>query len=234
MLKNFIPYSSTSSLRDVQDYMVFDASDVLYITNRGGNIASIDVFILDGTSATENGRFQNIGYTFEMFHCPYGIAFDASGILYVTMNDRRQWSTVTDSWILKINTTTLVGTRVQVNGANFGHLYGCTFDSSGNFYVADYTNNEITKITMTDYATGTASTYANLYSGLNKPTDIKFDAQGNGYICNLGANNVITISNTGINSVFGSGLNQPYTLGFNNLDSIFFIFIRCKFRHYWW
>ncbi len=221
--KNFIPYSSTSSLRDVQDYMVFDASDVLYITNRGGNIASIDVFILDGTSATENGRFQNIGYTFEMFHCPYGIAFDASGILYVTMNDRRQWSTVTDSWILKINTTTLVGTRVQVNGANFGHLYGCTFDSSGNFYVADNTNNEITKITMTDYATGTASTYANLYSGLNKPTDIKFDAQGNGYICNLGANNVITISNTGINSVFGSGLNQPYTLGFNNLDSILYV-----------
>jgi len=47
---------------------------------------------------------------------------------------------------------------------------------------------------MVDYSTGTASIYANLFSGLNKPTDICFDISGNGYISNLGANNVIKIS----------------------------------------
>jgi len=218
----FIPYASSASLNDVQDYMTFDASDTLYITDRNESKPSIQIFITTGVT-TENGRFADIGYNFTTSQYPYGLAFDASGILYVTMNNSRDWASVTRSWILKINLTTLVGTEVDVPGITFGHLYGCAFDSLGNFYVSDYTNNKIIKITMVNYSTGTASIYANLYSGLNQPTDICFDISGNGYISNLGANNVIKISNTNTPSIFGSGLLNPYTLLYSDFDNILYV-----------
>jgi sugar lactone lactonase YvrE len=224
----FIPYVSNVSLTDVQDYMTFDASDTLYITDRNAGKPTIQVFITSDSTGNA-GRFADIGYTFEAFpngEFPYGIAFDASGILYVTMNNRRSWSQVTRSWILKINLTTLVGTEVDVPGITFGHLYGCTFDNAGNFYVVDNTNNKIIKITMVNYSTGIASTYANLYNGLNRPTDICFDISGNGYISNLGSvsgGNVIKISTDNASSVFGSGLLNPYTLVYDRIDNILYV-----------
>jgi len=220
----FIPYASSSRLSDIQDYMTFDASNTLYITDRNTSKPTIQVFISNDNNNT--GRFADIGYFFGSFpnqQFPYGIAFDASGILYVTMNNSRFWQFVTRSWILKINLTTLVGTELIVPGITFGHLYGCAFDNSGNFYVADNTSNKIIKISMVNYSTGTASTYANLYSGLNQPTDICFDSSGNGYISNLGENNVIKISTDNESSVFGSGLLNPYTLVYDRVDHILYV-----------
>jgi sugar lactone lactonase YvrE len=220
----FVPYASSTEIYEIDSYMTFNASNTLYMTDRNYTSPSIQVYI-EPSGNIGIGRFANIGYVFGDYLSPYpyGIAFDATGILYVTMNDNRNWTLVNESWILKINLTTLVGTRLIVSGATFGSLYGCTFDNSGNFYVADYTNNQITKITMVDYFNGTATTYANLYNGINKPTDICFDSLGNGYISNLGANNVIKISTTNTSSIFGSGLLNPYTLDYNRFTNILYV-----------
>ncbi len=221
----FVPYTSSPSLNDYQDYMTFDLSDNLYITDRNGNNPTIQTFITNDI-VLQPGRFADIGYDFSM-NFPYGLAFDASNILYVTMNNSRTWSSVTRSWILKINLTTLVGIEISVPGITFGHLYGCAFDSSDNFYVADNTNNRIIKITMVDYSTGTASIYANLYNGLNQPTDISFDSYDNAYISNVGgflnSKNIIKCSTNGTSSIFATGFKYPYTLAYNVLENILYV-----------
>jgi hypothetical protein len=220
----FIPYASSPLINDKYDYMKFNASNTLYITNRNTFKPSIQYYI-EPADNIGIGRFVDIGYNFGDFNnpYPYGIAFDATGILYVTMNNQRNWALVTESWILKINLNTLVGTRLIVPGTTFGHLYGCAFDNSGNFYVADYTNNQITKITMVDYTTGTATTFANLYNGVSNPTDICFDSLGNAYISNLGANNIIKILTDNTSSIFGAGLLTPYSVAYNNFTNILYV-----------
>ena len=220
----FIPYASSPLINDQYDYMKFNASNTLYITSRNYLKSSIQYYI-EPVNNIGIGRFADIGYNFGDYNqpYPYGIAFDPTGILYVTMNNNREWFRVTESWILKINLTTLVGTRLIVPGTTFGHLYGCAFDNSGNFYVADYTNNQITKITMVDYFTGTATIYANLYNGITNPNDITFDRLGNAYISNFGSNNIIKISTDNTSSIFGANLLNPYSVAYDNFTNILYV-----------
>lgn len=220
----FIPYASSPLINNSYNYMKFNASNTLYITNRNILKPSIQYYI-EPANNIGIGRFNDIGYDFGDGNSPYpyGIAFDATGILYVTMNNQENWDRVTESWILKINLDTLVGTRLIVPGTTFGHLYGCAFDNSGNFYVADYTNNQITKITMVDYFSGTATIYANLYNGITNPNDITFDSLGNAYISNFGANNIIKISTDNTSSIFGTGLLNPYSVAYDNFANILYV-----------
>ena len=220
----FVPYASSPSINNPEDYMTFNSSNTLYITNRNYKKPSI-LYYIEPVGNIGIGRFADIGYNFGDYTdpYPYGIAFDAAGILYMTMNNDYDWNRVTESWIFKINLETLVGTRLIVPGITFGHLYGCAFDNSGNFYVADYTKNQITKITMVDYSNGIASTYANLYNGLNNPNDITFDSLGNGYISNFSENNIIKISTNNTSTIFGTGLLRPYSIAYDDFTNILYV-----------
>ncbi|MES2388083.1 MAG: T9SS type A sorting domain-containing protein [Bacteroidota bacterium] len=137
-----------------------DAAGNVYVADMGNNrIRKINSSGLVSTvagSATA-GTTDATGIA-ARFSSPWGIAVDASGILYVaeTGNDR----------IRKITAEGVVSTSGYTDGtgtaAQFSDPYGVAFDASGNVYVADAGNNRIRKISpggevSTLAGTGTSS-----------------------------------------------------------------------------
>lgn len=97
--------------------------------------------------------------------------------------------------------------------SSFASPGAIAFDSEGNYYIADYSNNEIRKIT----SAGVTSTFAgNGTSGaangtgtaasFKGPHGLACDAQGNIYVCDRGNNLIRKITPAGVVSTFaGSG-----------------------------
>ena len=98
------------------------------------------------------------------FNSPRGIAFDASGNLYIS-----DQSAVRNNSIKKITPSGNVSTFVS---GLADPVYGLAFDASGNLFAANYFANNIEKITPS----GNVSIFV---SGLNRPYGLAFDASGN-------------------------------------------------------
>jgi DNA-binding beta-propeller fold protein YncE len=114
---------------------------------------------------------------------PNGLAFDASGNLYVT-NGNNTISEVTPGGI--------VSTFVDSNqGLNYP--FALAFDASGNLYVANAGNNTISEVTPG----GVVSTFVDSTQGLNDPLALAFDA-GNLYVANAISNTISEVTPSGV------------------------------------
>ena len=160
-----------------------------------GAVGSFDYPI--GTSAT--------------FQYPVGLAFDASGNLFVC-----------DSWNNKIRridplgaVTTFAGSGTQGSGngallsATFNKPTGIAVDASGNFYISDRYNHLIRKISgssvttlagngalgSADHATGTSASF-------NYPTNLCVDGSGFVYVSDQANNTIRKISSAGVVTTF--------------------------------
>jgi YVTN family beta-propeller protein len=86
------------------------------------------------------------------------------------------------------------------------------FDSSGNLYVSNRTNNTISKVPA-----GSTTPTPFVTAGLNVPTAMIFDASGNLYVTNQGSNTVSRVA-AGTNTAtpfVTTGLNRPAGLAFD-------------------
>jgi hypothetical protein len=168
-----------------------DASGNIFVADRNNNrIRKItaDAEVTTFAGSASGGAIVNGVGTAAGFYSPVGVAFDASGNLYV--------SEVSNQAIRKITSAALVstvagnGTAGNSNGtgtaATFNQPVGMAVDGAGNIFVADYINHLIRKITpagvvstfagsgnpaLTD-GTGTAASF-------NGPFALAFDANGN-------------------------------------------------------
>ena len=212
---NFIPYQSPVSISN-SGYIAFDANDTLYIVNQS-NIPSICKFV--------NNALVNINYTFIDGNVPQAIAFDASGLLYITVCARSfpyRPSGASVSEIIVLNLDTLSSYTLLITNITFNELRGLAFDSSGNLFVADRGNNIIIKIQISG-GSGIGTIYTPYFTGLNGPMDIAVDSFNNLYIANSFENNIIKVIPDGTASIFCSGLNNPTTLLFNKKDNILYV-----------
>jgi DNA-binding beta-propeller fold protein YncE len=119
----------------------------------------------------------------------YGLAFDASGSLYVAIGSNT------------IDRITLGGTQSTFATLPSGYdPQGLAFDSSGNLYVSNgYSPGIITKITPS----GIQSTFA-AGQGLAQPWDLAFDRSGNLYASNYGNATISKITPGGSVSTFAT------------------------------
>jgi sugar lactone lactonase YvrE len=149
---------------------------------------------------------------------PIGVAFDASGDLYIADAENNRVCRVDKAGII----TTLAGNGTQgYTGdggpaalAELNYPMGVAFDASGNLYIVDTGNNRVRKVDMTGVITTVAGTGAQGYSSdgpaisaeLNQPTGVAVDNTGNLYIADNQNFCIRKVDMTGIiTTVAGNG-----------------------------
>jgi sugar lactone lactonase YvrE len=226
---------ATSAELWLQNGIVVDHSGNLYIADAGNNV--IRKVNTSGIISTFAGNYNyGIGYsgdggpaTSAELSFPMGITMNAAGNLYFSEAGNDIIRMVNSSGIIN----TVAGNHAYGDGfsgdggyATNAELYtpvGLAFDSSGNLYIADHTNNMIRKVNTL----AIISTFAGIYNGgiggysgdggqasyaeLNAPNAVVFDSHGNLYIADEG-NNIIrqintsgTISTIAGNYAYGGG-----------------------------
>ena len=225
---NFYPFIPPSTFSTSNPYLTRDASNNIYVTKTDGDTANSST-----VAVLINNTFVNLNFTIPnnaFSYYPRGIAFDSSGILYITTSLSRDAnypiSLIYNSSIVykvKFTAETTIISTFNISDVSLGDLRGLSFDSSGNLYIADRLSNKIIKVTMVDYDNGIGTIFIPNSTGLNGPLDIKFDQYNNAYIANSLENNIIKVSSSQIISVFATGLLYPTEITFNAIDSTLYV-----------
>jgi sugar lactone lactonase YvrE len=188
--------------------IALDASGNLFIADLA-NHAIREITASTGIVSTVAGTGSR-GYTGDsgqatsaMLNFPVDVAVDSSGNLYIA--DENNYV------IRKVTASTGVITTAAGNGnsgysgdggaatsAKIGGAYGVTAESNGDFYIADYGNNLIRKVTASSGTiTAFAGTGSSGYTGdggvptaatLLTPTGVFVDSSGNLFIADTGNN----------------------------------------------
>jgi len=170
-------------------------------------------------SDNQHGAFADGAVGTARFHTPYGMAIAPNGDLYVADQENNAIRVVQAG---TGNVTTVAGRPHTTNfnnpvfgGDNYPAIFAylanpsaVAFDSAGNYYIADYSNNAIRKVTV---ATAIITTVAgmpqnaghNVDSGvatavqLNNPVAVIFDKADNMYIADRGNNLIRRVDPSG-------------------------------------
>ncbi|MFD2584443.1 DUF6443 domain-containing protein, partial [Pedobacter vanadiisoli] len=177
------------------------------------------------------------------FYSPIGLAFDASGNLYVADYSNHRIRVISPAGV--VSTFAGTGSAGSSNGsalsATFRNPMGIAVDASGNIYVADRLNHMIRKIsggTVSTVAGNGSMGSANGYgtsATFQYPNNLAVDASGNIYVADQQNHTIRKIDASGYVSAFagttsagsvngtGSGvrLNSPYGLSIDSQGTLY-------------
>jgi sugar lactone lactonase YvrE len=217
------PVTTPSTARFRGSYgITIDSSDNLYVADYGNStirkITPAGVVSTLAGAAGQQGSSDGIG-SVAKFTLPFGIKVDSSGNLYVADGNNGTIRKITPAGVV----STIAGVAGQkgstdgiISVARFQLPYGITIDSYGNFYVTDYTNRTIRKITPA----GVVSTIAGLagqqgsIDGIGSaarfmsPNGITIDSLGNLYVTDDRDHTIKKITPAGVVSTIAGASGQ--------------------------
>jgi len=199
-------------------YIVDECFNDIRIVN---NIGIITTVAGNGTSgfSGDGGQATNA-----QLKVPYDAKFDVYGNLYIADNFNYRIRLVNTLGII----TTIAGDGIpgyigdggQATATELQNPNGIAFDSFGNLYIADASENRVRKVNTAGIITTICGNGTIGYSGdggqataaeLNAPVGIAFDIYGNLYISDNTNNRIRMVNSSGIiNTVVGNG-----TCGYN-------------------
>ena len=215
------------------------ASGIIYVSDASNNriraISNTGLVTTLAGSGSPGGVVNGQG-TAAQFNAPRGLAVDGSGNLCVVDYNNNCIRKITSSGLV----STLAGTGAfgSVNGigsiATFKYPEGLGFDSSGNVFVADGTNNCIRKITITgDTSTYSGTATRGLENGqggtmamFNNPVALVITSTGVAYVIDDFNSCIRKVATDGIVSTFAGNVTAGYVDGqgatayFNNPKGI--------------
>ncbi|HVM60715.1 MAG TPA: NHL repeat-containing protein [Verrucomicrobiae bacterium] len=205
----------------VPEGLGFDGSGNLYVVN---NVSGqIDKFSPNGTESKFVGStyqwstalaIDNNGNVFESSPTgteefdkngvlQWGAQFEASGREGMAVDANDNLYVPTGTTIAKCGTNKVQATYVTYPLSYWGASGGIAFDSSGDFFVANFALNAIYEVDTN----GVMTVFAN--TGLNEPEGLAFDSAGNLYVANSGDGTIEEFGTNGVGTVFASGLSDP-------------------------
>jgi uncharacterized protein (TIGR03437 family) len=208
--------------------LAVDAAGNVYIAD-SLNSAVREVTVSNGNISTIAGMIGQNGHsgdggaaTSAMLFYPFGLAFDSSGNLYIadTFNQEIREVSATTHIIKTIAGNLSAGSTGDggpPTAASLNYPFGVAVDAQGNVYIADFSNDEIRKVTVG--ASPTISTIAGKISlgggfsgdggpatsaALSGPASVAVNSAGTIYIADLLNNRVRYVSQGVINEVAGA------------------------------
>ncbi len=165
------------------------------VSANGSNITTIA-----GTGGTAGSTGDGAAATAALLNLPGGIAFDASGNLYIADTGNHVIRRISGGNIITvagmIGQPGYGGDLGAANSANLTSPTAVAFDAAGNYYIAEGGNNAY-QIRKVDITTGIINTYVGISGGTNgtagklqSPTGVVFDAAGALYIADSGHQSV--------------------------------------------
>src|SRR6185312_3343533 len=150
---------------------------------------------------------------------PAGVAFDATGNMYISDNFNNRIRKVDAAGVITTiagnGSNGFVGDGGQATAAEVNYPVGITFDNAGNLYIADRYNYRIRKISTSGVITTVAGNGTGAYSGdggqataasLWQPYSVAVDNVGNIYIADSQNNRIRKVDASGIiTTVAGNG-----------------------------
>ena len=172
------------------------------------NVTGLKLTQAKAPSASNNPVVSSI---FSNINSAVGLAFDNAGNLYATGFD--------DNSVHKIapdGTSTLISSGIFL----FNNLHDITLGPDGNLYIANYTGNNVLKMTLSP-----AITFQVFASGFSNPIGLTFDPAGNMYVSNVATGNISKVSSTGtvISHTWATGLTSPYNLVYSSTANKIFV-----------
>jgi len=181
-----------------------DNAGNLYIADLGNN--RVRKIGTDGTITTVSGT--------DKFLAPRNVALDAAGNLYVSEFGGHRVRRVA---VVHGTITTIAGTGNagfagdggSAKTAELNYPAGLAFDSAGNLYIADSSNNRVREILVSGMITtvlGTGDPGATLPNQLNVPTGLAIDSAGNLDVADSGNQRIQQLAPAGaIQTLPGAG-----------------------------
>jgi IPT/TIG domain/NHL repeat len=207
--------------------IIIDSSNNIYTIDIGsGKIRKIsNTGTVSTLAGAGNGNSDGSGVD-GTFSFPQSLAIDSFGNIFVADTGNNKIKKITPNGLVSTFVGAVNGSEGDLNGigtdARLKFPCGIAIDNSNNIYVSDTNNHKIKKITPTGQITTIAGSTSGRNDGngieanFNKPTNLKFDAQGtliafdygNGIIRKISpTNSVTTIPNLNItvsNDIFNS------------------------------
>ena len=181
-----------------------DSAGGLYIADLGNN--RVRKIGSDGTITTVSGT--------DKFLAPRNVALDSAGNLYVSEfgGHRVRRVAAADGAISTIagtGTAGFSGDGGSAKTAQLNYPAGLAFDSVGNLYIADSSNNRVREVMPSGIITtvlGTGDPGATLPNQLNVPTGLTVDSAGNLDVADSGNQRIQQLSSAGaIQTLPGAG-----------------------------
>ena len=225
-------------------------ASVLLISTCYGQAPKFTISTVAGTGASgfagDGGQATAAQLSF-----PAGVAFDASGNLYIADSfNSRVRKVDTAGAISTIAGTGAFGYFGDTNAASKAGLnrpYSLAIDKSGNIFIADAYNDVVRKVTA---SSGVMSTFAGTSQQglggdggaatgalLDTPTGLVLDAAGNLYIADTGNNRIRKVGTDGVISTFAgsgntffsgdggpaasAGMNRPQGIAIDNAGNLY-------------
>jgi len=166
------------------------------------------------------GQFANGTGTNASFRNPQGLAFDSSGILYVSDYLNHAVRKITPAGVV----TTLVGNGVT---GTLNLPVGITVDSSGNVYVSRVSHiiQKITSVGVVTTFAGNGTSGSADGTGTNATFNVTggvaVDSAGNVYVAEQTGNRVRKITPAGVVSTFASSINSATAIAIDSSNNLY-------------
>jgi uncharacterized protein (TIGR03437 family) len=200
--------------------LAVDSSGNVYVCDQ--NSAAVRKISISGTIATvAGGQYgfsgDNGPATKAALLTPTGVAFDASGDMYIADSGNQRIRRVDSSGVIATvagtGTAGFSGDGLLASAATFNNPIGIALDASGAIYVADEDNNRIRRFVVGGDVTTYAGTATSIGDGGPAPqavlvstSSVAVGPGGNLFISDSGANRIRKVTPSGtISTVAGNG-----------------------------